>query len=202
VAGSWRLGVFRVPRRVSGVQAEVSARVVLAERVSEPLSEDIRIINKFSQNLHVEMLLRTLGRELNVKEPILGPRSDREFCSESRDRRKRSRLFGRLRSFAPLHRFAEGDHQAPSIHGKVADVPGSILIRSRCHEDGTLGDRFDRTSARGNVRAKTGTLSTSTPLGYMDLPSKVRLAFSIMGSEHPWGVRGEARRGPNDRRDL
>jgi len=37
--------------------------VVLAEHVSAPLAESIRVINKVSQNLHTEMLLRTVARE-------------------------------------------------------------------------------------------------------------------------------------------
>src|SRR5438445_4707376 len=37
--------------------------LVLAEYQSPPLSEDIQVINKVSQNLHAEILLRLLGRE-------------------------------------------------------------------------------------------------------------------------------------------
>src|SRR5437868_9753902 len=37
--------------------------LVLAEYQSAPLSDDIRVINKVSQNLHAEILLRLLGRE-------------------------------------------------------------------------------------------------------------------------------------------
>ena len=37
-------------------------RVVLAEHDSPPLSEAIKVVNKESENLHAEMLLRTLGR--------------------------------------------------------------------------------------------------------------------------------------------
>src|SRR5262249_31505678 len=37
--------------------------LVLAEYQSGPLSDDIRVINKVSQNLHAEILLRLLGRE-------------------------------------------------------------------------------------------------------------------------------------------
>src|SRR5436189_2719007 len=37
--------------------------LVLAEYQSAPLSQDIQVINKVSQNLHAEILLRLLGRE-------------------------------------------------------------------------------------------------------------------------------------------
>src|SRR5207248_11775908 len=36
---------------------------VLASYQSKPLVEDVRVINKVSQNLHAEILLRLLGRE-------------------------------------------------------------------------------------------------------------------------------------------
>ena len=52
--------------------------------------------------------------------------------------------------------------------------------------DGTLDHRFLRVSARGSIRAKTGTLEhVNTLSGYMVLPSGRQLAFSIMGNEHP-----------------
>ena len=48
--------------------------VVLAQHLSTPLGEDIRIINKVSQNLHAEMLLRLLGRRREA-----AARSPRDF---------------------------------------------------------------------------------------------------------------------------
>src|SRR5262249_38685317 len=38
------------------------APVVLAQHDSMPLGEDLRVINKVSQNLHVEIMLRLLGK--------------------------------------------------------------------------------------------------------------------------------------------
>src|SRR5438874_2549385 len=43
--------------------------LVLATYASQPLSEDLRVINKVSQNLHAELLLRLLGRENRFPEP-------------------------------------------------------------------------------------------------------------------------------------
>src|SRR5437660_4423266 len=42
---------------------QLSPSMVLATFESKPLLEDIRVINKVSQNLHAEILLRLLGRE-------------------------------------------------------------------------------------------------------------------------------------------
>src|SRR5438094_7516028 len=39
-----------------------AAPVVLAQHDSLPLGEDLRVINKVSQNLHVEIMLRLLGK--------------------------------------------------------------------------------------------------------------------------------------------
>src|SRR5207245_2933146 len=41
-------------------------RLVLASRDSGPLSDDLRVINKISQNLHAELTLRLLGHEKGV----------------------------------------------------------------------------------------------------------------------------------------
>src|SRR5260370_29653783 len=39
---------------------------VLAEHVSVPLGEAVKLINKISQNLHTEMLLRTVARQSGI----------------------------------------------------------------------------------------------------------------------------------------
>ena len=44
--------------------APAPGRIVLAEHRSAPLGEDIKVILKVSQNLHAEMLLRTMAHEL------------------------------------------------------------------------------------------------------------------------------------------
>ena len=38
-------------------------RSVLADHQSAPLVQDLKVINKVSQNLHAELILRLLGRE-------------------------------------------------------------------------------------------------------------------------------------------
>jgi len=40
--------------------------LVLAEHVSAPLGDTVKLINKISQNLHAEMLLRTVARQNGV----------------------------------------------------------------------------------------------------------------------------------------
>src|SRR5205085_7670206 len=45
---------------------------VLASFQSKPLIEDVRVINKVSQNLHAEILLRLLGREKGTAGTVEG----------------------------------------------------------------------------------------------------------------------------------
>ena len=46
--------------------------LVLASYQSKPLIEDVRVINKVSQNLHAEILLRLLGREKGTAGTVEG----------------------------------------------------------------------------------------------------------------------------------
>src|SRR5713226_8085456 len=49
-----------------------SQPLVLASHQSKPLIEDVRVINKVSQNLHAEILLRLLGREKGTAGTVEG----------------------------------------------------------------------------------------------------------------------------------
>ena len=57
--------------------------MVLAEHDSPPLREAIKVINKESQNLHAEMLLRTLGRVVdNYGSLTVGLETLNKFAAE------------------------------------------------------------------------------------------------------------------------
>ena len=76
------------------------APTVLAEHVSEPLLETIRLTNKMSHNLHAELLLRAVGREkFGVGSTAAGLKVEREFLARRRSRRWRHRSLGRLWSW-------------------------------------------------------------------------------------------------------
>ncbi len=54
--------------------------LVLAEHVSQPLIEIVRMTNKVSQNLHAEILLRAVGREkFGVGSTAAGLKAERDF---------------------------------------------------------------------------------------------------------------------------
>ncbi len=162
--------------------AAVPGRAVLAEHRSLPLSDDITVTNKVSQNLHAEMMLRTLAHEsahygsLSVGLDVL-----REFAGEI--------------GIEPgeIH-FADGS----GLSREALVTPRAILkllvyMAKSPHADiylnslpvagvdGTLAERFKGTRAEGKIHAKTGTIEhVNTLSGYMDLPSERRLAFSVM----------------------
>ena len=162
-------------------------RVVLAEHRSLPLGKEIKVINKESQNLHVEMLLRTLGRELkNYGSLTVGLEVLGEFAAQVGVERGETH-------FADGSGLSREDLVAPRAVVKLLEY----MARSRRFEaffdslpvagvDGTLAQRFKGTPAEGRIHAKTGTVEHVNALsGYMDLPSGERLIFSIIGNSHP-----------------
>ena len=167
-------------------RANPLTRAVLAENLSAPLREDLKTINKLSQNLHVEMLLRTLGREVKQYGSLtLGLEVLTDFAAQV--------------SIAPGEvNFADGS--GLSRHDLVAPHAVIKLLKFMAASprfevyfdslpvagvDGTLSDRFGGTPVKGRVHAKTGTMEHTNALsGFMDLPSGERLAFSIFGNGH------------------
>jgi serine-type D-Ala-D-Ala carboxypeptidase/endopeptidase (penicillin-binding protein 4) len=162
-------------------------RVVLAEHISPPLREGLQVLTKASQNLHAEMLLRTLGREVkNYGSLTVGLEVLQEFAAQA--------------GIAPDEfRFADGS----GLSREALVAPHALIklleymVRSPrfeaffdalpvAGEDGTLAERFNGTRVEGRIHAKTGTIEHTNALsGYMDLPSGKRLAFSIIGNSHP-----------------
>lgn len=166
--------------------APATGRVVLAERQSPPLSEDITVTNKVSQNLHAEMLLRTLGHELkNYGSLTMGLEVLRGFAAEI--------------GIEPNETyFADGS----GLSRQALVTPRAVvkLLTFMAHSpraaiyfdslpvagvDGTLADRFRNSSAARKIHAKTGSIEhVNTLSGYMELPTGNRLAFSILVDNH------------------
>lgn len=165
---------------------KLSPRVVLAEHVSGPLAQEIKTINKFSQNLHVEMLLRTLGREVKHDGSLsAGLDVLREFAAQvGIDPAEANFADGsglsRYALVAPCAVIKLLKYMAPwpRFEAYLDSLPVAGV-------DGTLADRFTGSRGRGRIRAKTGTMEHVNALaGYMELPSGERLAFSIMGNSY------------------
>jgi D-alanyl-D-alanine carboxypeptidase/D-alanyl-D-alanine-endopeptidase (penicillin-binding protein 4) len=163
-------------------------RVVLAEHTSPPLREAIKVINKESQNLHAEMLLRTLGHAVkNYGSLTAGLEALNAFAAQQVG------ILAGETYFSDGSGLSREDLVAPHAVAKL------LLYMARSPRfpvffdslpvsgiDGTLASRLAEDRVRGRIHAKTGTVEHVNSLsGYMDLPSGKRLAFSILASNHP-----------------
>ncbi len=163
-----------------------SKRVVLAEHDSLPLREDIKLTLKVSQNLHADMLLRTLAHEthhygsLTVGLEILNRFAEQAGAAPGEAYFADGSGLSREDLVAPdaLLRLLLFMARSPRYSIFFDSLPVAGL-------DGTLAERFRGSRAEGRIHAKTGSVEhVNTLSGYMDLPSGQRLAFSIMGNNY------------------
>ncbi len=153
----------------------------LAVRTSPPLLEMLRVINKVSQNLHAETVLRETARvKRGVGSREAGLEELKLFLSEAgvvdtayflRD----GSGLSRLNLLTP-----ETVAKLLVFMARSAQRDAWISLLPVGGEDGTLGYRFIGTAAAGRVRAKTGTISHVSALsGYLDKGDGRLIAFSI-----------------------
>lgn len=153
-----------------------------------PLLEDLRTINKVSQNLHAELMLRRLGRQtgsgaiadgLAVVRTMLEQaglrRTDYDFSDGSG-----MSTYNRVtpRGVVTLLRWAAAQPWGAAWRGTfpVAGV------------DGTLSRRFRGTSLASRLFAKTGTLNATNAIsGYLTARSGRTLIFSFYANDVPEG---------------
>jgi D-alanyl-D-alanine carboxypeptidase/D-alanyl-D-alanine-endopeptidase (penicillin-binding protein 4) len=157
---------------------------LVTEHQSLPLVRALEIINKRSQNLHAEMLLRTLGAEFKgegsneaglevVKEFLVQAGIDSEKihlndgCGLSRENFLTPRFQTSLLEYL-LNRPYFG------LFYNTLSVSGT---------DGTLRNRLSAMDVKGSIHAKTGTLNGVTTLsGYITTQSGRNLIFSIFAN--------------------
>jgi D-alanyl-D-alanine carboxypeptidase/D-alanyl-D-alanine-endopeptidase (penicillin-binding protein 4) len=165
-------------------------RVVLAQHTSLPLIEDLRVINKVSQNLHVEMMLRLMGKLHGVSGSLSGGLDAEkkllidqvhldptEFALYDGSGLSRSDLIT-PHAFTQLLVYAHGQPWA----GQFRDT---LPIAG---EDGSLSMRFRGTFAADHVEAKTGQLGEVNSLtGYAVTKLDHDIAFSILINHHNMG---------------
>jgi len=177
--------------RVAGAAATSSEPRPVASRVvaahdSPPLVEMLKVVNKESQNLHTEMLLRLLGQRAKGEGSVaMGHEAARAFLA-------RMGVPGEGWGLEDGSGLSRSDLVSP--HGLVA-----LLVAMDRHPyaeafkeslavmgvDGTLKDRLRGTPVEGRILAKTGTLKRANALaGYATTPSGERLAFSIVVNNH------------------
>jgi D-alanyl-D-alanine carboxypeptidase/D-alanyl-D-alanine-endopeptidase (penicillin-binding protein 4) len=165
---------------------DVSKLKELASIESIPLSDELRILNKISQNLHAESLLRTLGavvtgeattgKGTEVVQKLLQSVRARQRGIAIQDGSGLSRQnLVTPASTVDLLRYMY-QHAQPKVF--IGSLPVAGV-------DGTLESRMRNTPAQANLRAKTGTLRyISTLSGYVTSARGEHLVFSIMANDH------------------
>jgi D-alanyl-D-alanine carboxypeptidase/D-alanyl-D-alanine-endopeptidase (penicillin-binding protein 4) len=171
--------------------------VVLAEHVSVPLSDAIKLVNKISQNLHSEVLLRTAAREACLR-AFPGAASLQcfdlkpdaiftEFCNP---------LYAQMG--IPIDDVIQTDGSGLSRRDLVTPRAIVALLQYARKQpwfapyyaslpvagvDGTLEDRLKNSDAAGRIHAKTGSLEhVRTRSGYAETPNGRKLIFSFLGN--------------------
>jgi len=158
---------------------------VLATHVSPPLSEDVTVTNKVSQNLHAELYLRLLGRlEADDGSIAQGVRVVRQFLiSAGIDPGDFLFFDGSGMSGQDVIT----PRAATTLMAYAARQPWGPLYRSTLPiggVDGTLAGRFGG-PMKNRVFAKTGTLAEVSSLtGYVTARSGRTLIFSVLCNDH------------------
>jgi len=158
--------------------------LVLASYQSKPLMEDVRVINKVSQNLHAEILLRLLGREKGTAGTVEGglevlhgflntagvPSEQYVFYDGSGLSRQN---LVTPHAVTQLLRYAVAQPWGPSFR-ETLPVAGT---------DGSLADRLKNLDPRARVYGKTGSLGgVKTLSGYATTVRGRQIAFSILSN--------------------
>jgi D-alanyl-D-alanine carboxypeptidase/D-alanyl-D-alanine-endopeptidase (penicillin-binding protein 4) len=156
--------------------------LVLASYQSKPLVDDITVINKVSQNLHAEILLRLLGREKGTGGTVEGGLEVvRGFLNKANITSDQYAFYdgsglSRQNLVTP--------HAIVQLLQYAAAQPWGRSFQSSlpvAGVDGSLADRLKDLPPSSNVYGKTGSLGgVKTLSGYMTTPSGEPLAFSIL----------------------
>jgi D-alanyl-D-alanine carboxypeptidase/D-alanyl-D-alanine-endopeptidase (penicillin-binding protein 4) len=166
--------------------APLGGRHVLASHTSIPMTEDLTLTNKISQNLHAELTLRLLGRVFGSDGSLAeGARVVRQFL---------------LTAGVPPEEFFFYDGSGMSANDLIAPSAYTTLLTYAARQpwgtawkatfpiagvDGSLAGRFKKTPLEGKLFAKTGTLNEVNALsGYLIAKSGRTIAFSILVNGH------------------
>lgn len=188
-ATSWRV-----------LDAPPTVHDTLASVTSPPLSELVREMNTESNNLYAEQLLHTLGAEahgdsLNAESTrARGVHLVRSVISQAGADTGRLRLVdgsglsrynlvsAEALVYVLAYMYAHPNPDVRRAFWQSFPVGG---------QNGTLEYRFRRAAAaRGNVRAKTGTLSNNSSLaGYVTSFEGTPFAFALMANNHVGSTR-------------
>jgi D-alanyl-D-alanine carboxypeptidase/D-alanyl-D-alanine-endopeptidase (penicillin-binding protein 4) len=164
--------------------AGATPRAVLAEHVSVPLGESVKLVNKISQNLHTEMLLRAAARATavwNTPEDLMKFPADfyaaagiapGDVIQTDGSGLSRHDLVT-PRAVVALLKYAQGQ---PWFAPYYASLPVAGV-------DGTLETLLKNTPGAGRIHAKTGSVEhVRTRSGFAETPNGRRLIFSFLSN--------------------
>lgn len=161
-----------------------ATRTVLAEHLSIRLADSVKLVNKISQNLHTEVLLRTAARQSGrwsdpedlqkfpqgfyVKAGIV---ADDVVQTDGSGLSRHDLVTPR--AFVALLQYAQKQAWFPAYYDSLP-VAGV---------DGTLNERMKDSVIAGRIHAKTGSVShVRTLSGFAETPGGRRLTFSFLSN--------------------
>lgn len=163
---------------------------LLATHASPPLVQDLTVINKVSQNLHAELVLRELGKAVLPNDPdagsiAAGARVVRQFLIQAGVDPK-DFLFYDGSGLSPQDLITP--RAATTLLAYAARQPWGAAFRSTlpiAGVDGSLAGRYTQSPVKGKLAAKTGTLSEVNALsGYLTARSGKTVVLSILCNAH------------------
>ncbi len=161
-----------------------AARTVLSEHLSIRLADAVKLVNKISQNLHAEVLLRTAARQSGRwSDPDDLLKFPQQFYAKAgiapddvvqADGSGLSRHdLVTPRAFVTLLQYAQKQTWFPAYYDSLP-VAGV---------DGTLNERMKDSGIAGRIHAKTGSVShVRTLTGFADTAGGRRLIFSFLSN--------------------
>jgi serine-type D-Ala-D-Ala carboxypeptidase/endopeptidase (penicillin-binding protein 4) len=163
----------------------------LAVLAPPPLGEDVRLVNKVSQNLHAELLLHRLGLIRGTGSLADGHAVVRAMLDEAGVPKNAVSLSDGS-GMSTYNRVSP--RGMTKLLGWIARQPWGAAWRETLPvggRDGTLARRFGGGVALdGKLMAKTGTLNATNALaGYMTAASGRTLTFAIYANDVPEDVR-------------
>ena len=161
-----------------------ASRTVLAEHLSIRLGDSVKLVNKISQNLHTEVLLRTSARQSGLwTDPDDLPKFPKTFYAKAGIREddvvqtdgsglSRHDLVT-PRAFVTLLQYAQKQSWFPEYY---VSLPVAGV-------DGTLNERMKVAGVAGRIHAKTGSVShVRTLSGFAEPLGGRRLIFSFLSN--------------------
>jgi D-alanyl-D-alanine carboxypeptidase/D-alanyl-D-alanine-endopeptidase (penicillin-binding protein 4) len=166
---------------------------MLAELPPPLLADDLRVINKISQNLYSDLMLRRVGRQAGSGSIADGQAALGGVMAQAR---------------LPANSFSFADGSGMSSYNRITPRAAVTLLQWAATQpwgpawretlpiagvDGTIRNRFKGSVLQGKLFAKTGSLNATRALsGYMETKSGRTLVFSVLANDMPEGKDAKA----------